>query len=341
MVNWEEYSETQDDRNWDSILLTAKDYTIFQSFAWGEYKESSNWVPLRYWMRDKNNNVLAMVQLLLKKLPFSVKIIWAAGGPVFQFPSSRESKLTEYVESLVTLIHKRYPRSIVRFHSNLPNNSNLAYSLNKVCLRPFYKINSGYSISMDLDVNGETLRKQMTSKHRYYAKKASASPIHWKVGNSDNDLREFSKIYKEVIDNKNLAVGLKSYEDLISMRNFLKDGVVVLTGYINDKPITACLVLLFGHKAYYLLAATGEQGRAISASYAMFEKLAYELKERGATNFDFGGIDPASTSAVGVDHFKRGFGGHIQEYLGEWESVNSSLLRLGVNIAIRSIGGHV
>lgn len=87
----------------------------------------------------------------------------------------------------------------------------------------------------------------------------------------------------------------------------------------EGRPATSCLVLTLADKAFYLLAATGTDGRRISAAYAMVFKLFELLKSRGVTRFDFGGIDPLSPSARGVDHFKRGFGGEIVEYLGEWE----------------------
>ncbi len=75
--------------------------------------------------------------------------------------------------------------------------------------------------------------------------------------------------------------------------------------------------------------------RADIAAYAMVVKLLASLKEKGITQFDFGGIAPASLAASGVNHFKRGFGGELVEYLGEWEWVVSPSVRWGANYLIK------
>jgi lipid II:glycine glycyltransferase (peptidoglycan interpeptide bridge formation enzyme) len=71
----------------------------------------------------------------------------------------------------------------------------------------------------------------------------------------------------------------------------------------------------------------------------MFYKTISYLKEINIKIFDFGGIDPINPLAEGVNHFKKGFGGTITEYLGEWEWSDSKLLRFGSNLGIWLRGG--
>jgi lipid II:glycine glycyltransferase (peptidoglycan interpeptide bridge formation enzyme) len=106
-------------------------------------------------------------------------------------------------------------------------------------------------------------------------------------------------------------------------------------------PVTSCLAQVFGKKAFYMVASTNEKGRDVSAAYAMVEVLIQQLRARGITQFDFGGIDPVNKSASGVNHFKCGFGGQITEYLGEWEAASSEIIRRTLNFAIRQRGGRV
>jgi len=73
----------------------------------------------------------------------------------------------------------------------------------------------------------------------------------------------------------------------------------------------------------------------------MIVQLVSVLQGCGITHFDFGGIDPVSPSAQGVNHFKRGFGGNIVEYLGEWEVASSELIRRGVNFGIKMYGSKI
>ena len=124
------------------------------------------------------------------------------------------------------------------------------------------------------------------------------------------------------------------------MRDALGSKVLILVGYMDNQPVTGCLVLVFGSNAFYMMASTGTQGREVSAAYAMFERLMQELIERGVTDFDFGGIDPARSEAAGVNHYKCGFGGELVEQLGEWESAPSEWFRLAVNLALRFQGAR-
>ncbi|MBV9866838.1 MAG: peptidoglycan bridge formation glycyltransferase FemA/FemB family protein [Abitibacteriaceae bacterium] len=70
------------------------------------------------------------------------------------------------------------------------------------------------------------------------------------------------------------------------------------------------------------------------ASYALVNYLVEYLQQHGITEFDFGGLDPRSSAAAGVNQFKRGFGGELIEYLGEWEWASQSWLRYALNLAV-------
>jgi lipid II:glycine glycyltransferase (peptidoglycan interpeptide bridge formation enzyme) len=124
-----------------------------------------------------------------------------------------------------------------------------------------------------------------------------------------------------------------SMEEIINLSKLYGD-ITVFTGYIDGKPVSSCLLLNFRQKSFYFMAASGKRGRDIYASYAMIYKLFEHLKKQGVIEFDFGGIDPSSDFSKGVTHFKKGFGGDLVEYLGEWDWASSRWLRLAVNLAI-------
>lgn len=342
MSGWESCSEIVKASEWDESLALADDHTIFQSYGWGEYKRAAGWAPLRYWYRDKDGRVQGMAQFLRKKLPFGITLLWAAGGPALAFSSKSLDKTSELIQGLLDALGTDCPRSLIRFQSHSAHDSLLVFDISKVCHRPAAKLNSGFSIKMELDALDETaFRKQMTSKHRYYTKKAAEAGICWSVGNGDQQLRELAAIHREMVNAKQLESIATSYEELERMRNALGDHVLIVNGSLNDIPVTSCLVLLFGKKAFYMVASTGEKGREVSAAYAMVEHLIQQLRKRGISYFDFGGVDPVNKSASGVNHFKCGFGGQITEYVGEWEYARSRLIQSGLNFAIWKRGGRV
>ena len=336
---WQSWTGTAE--SWDQSLSFADDSSVFQSYGWGEYKSRSNWIPLRYCCLDKMGNPVGMAQMLVKSMPFRTFFIWVPGGLVFRFPDSRESDITELVQNLIAAVRANYPVSLIRFNSQTPNHSLLSFGVNRVCLRPYCKINSGYTVRIKLDNSMAMLREKMTAKHRYYTKKAVGAAISWKIGSGDQLMRELYGLHQEMVLNKQLSSIATAFEELQYMREALGNKVLILVGYMDNKPFTGCLVLLFGCNAFYMVASTGIQGREVSAAYAMFERLMQELIERGVTDFDFGGIDPIRREAAGVNHYKCGFGGEIVEQLGEWESAPSEWFRVAVNLAIVFRGSHL
>lgn len=342
MVTWESFSASESDSAWNNLLLQAIDYTVFQSYGWGEYKRHAGWIPLRYVARNKSGKVLGMVQLLLKPLPLGAAMIWAPGGPVLRFNSSDIEFRWGHLTDLLDDLRNKYPLALIRFHSHLPSESGLAYEFSRVCRRPFFKINSGFSIHMNLLEIGDHFNATMTSKHRYYVKRAESSGIRWSSGTSESDIHALLYVHREMIKNKKMLSIATSEANILNLRNSLgKDGLTILTGFLDDEPVTSCLTLNFGNKSIYMVAATGKKGRENCAAYAMVTRLIPLLQKKGIEYFDFGGLDPISSNAEGVNHFKRGFGGQIVEYLGEWETARNEWVRSGMNLALWKRGGRV
>jgi len=335
MVNWVEINEKVELLKWDELLLMAKDYSVFQSILWGEYKRGRHQYPLRYWAKDKNNNVVCMIQFVVKENPLGLNLLWASGGPVIMFNDKYEKHLSVYIESLTQLLSNKFKHYLVRFNSLIDDDHLISYEINKKCCRPLYKLSSGYTVMMDLKCNADQFRSNMSKKHRYYTKKASNKFVSWEIGNSTEQVNNFNNIYTSMIREKGVYDASGGVENIVRLCNELKENVLIMVGSMNELPVVSCIVLIFGEKSYYLYAASNEKGRENNISYTMFERLVMELNARDATIFDFGCIDPESRSAAGVDHFKKGFGGRVVKYLGEWECSSSLLSKIVVNFGIK------
>lgn len=341
MVSWELFLNTANFKEWDILLSNTEDNNVFQSYVWGEYKRASGWLPMRYVVRNKDGAVVAMAQILVKSLPAGIKIGWVPGGPVFYFPQSKEIDHGKMVSALIEKVERLSSNTFIRLNSLLLNNFDMAYTFNRYYVKPFFKLNSGYSIWFDLREPIDMLNRKMTSHHRYYVKKGLAQNIQWRAGNDAQFLHELLTIHTEMVMGKKMESLKSNLNDISNLCHTLGKSATIFTGYLNGDAISSCLVLTFGQKAFYLMAATGRKGRKISASYAMVFNLFKYLKEEGIIYFDFGGVDPGSNIAEGVNHFKKGFGGRLVEYLGEWEWASAEWLRWGINFAIWHRGGRL
>ena len=330
MVVWEKFEGHPSE--WDSLLLNSSDYTIFQTYAWGDFKQANGWLPLRLVGKHSSKGVVGMVQVLIKMMPFGFGIGWAAGGPVMYFNQDINQLSPADLSDLLTYLHGHYPRVLFRFHSHFPRNSTDSYLFSQVFKIPFLKINSGFTLGMNIEKGDIEFSAGMTSKHRYYFKKAKNLCLTWSYLSGDLEIEELAGIHRNMVSIKKLRESPVSKNDLILLRDKLgSDRVSIIIGYLNSIPVVGCMTYDFGNKSIYMIAGATHHGREISASYAMVGELIQVLGHKGVKEFDFGGIDPCNPDAKGVDHFKRGFGGLIVEQLGEWESASSQMLRFFLN----------
>ncbi|MHB1099236.1 MAG: lipid II:glycine glycyltransferase FemX [Burkholderiales bacterium] len=325
---------------WDALLGEAADANVFQSHAWGKYKQNHGWIPLRCVGRDRGGRV-AMAQILLKKLPLGIHAGWSPGGPVLQFRGWTPKNAGKAMDSLLKTLEKQYGRIWVRFHSHVPGDPELAFAFGARMQHPVFRINSEFSQHIDLTSSLEEFEKSMTSKHRYYVRQALSHGISWKCGRDDAMQTELARMHEEMTKGKgveSIRVGIDEIRGTVSA---MGEQALILNGYHGGEAVTSCLVLTFGERGFYATAATGSRGRELSAAYAMVHKLFTVLKDKGLTKLDFAGLDPKNPAAFGVNHFKRGFGGRMVEYLGEWEWASSEILRWVVNFGILVRGGRL
>lgn len=334
MVGWRRLNPQDGGAGWTALLTRADDATPFQSAAWGAYKRRLGWEPEQWVACDGHGQPVCGFQILKKRLPLNRVLVWVPGGPVLGFPARGGEPVGPLLASWLEQFRREHALAYVRFDSRQRDAADLTDSLRQVCRRPAVRINSGYTIQFDLTASRDALVSAMTSKHRYYVKQAQAAGLDWQSGQSEALAGDFLRLHRELARLKGMRRGGLTDERLTMVRECFGDQCRIVVGYHGGQPVTACVVLTVAQRAWYFSAATGAQGRRISAAYAMVPILLDLLNQAGVTRFDFGGINPRSPSAGGVDHFKRGFGGELIAYLGEWEWAASGALRWAANVLI-------
>lgn len=336
VFDWQEMPDAVARQEWDRGLLRARDYAVFQSYGWGEFKRASGWRPLRFVARDRSGCVGAMVQFLLRKGPLGFGITWSPGGPVMQF---EEAQRVIDLGSLLHTIRRQAPVLLARFDTYVPSEPDLVESFSRTLRRPSAPLSSGRSLVVDISSGEQSFVAGMTSKHRYYFRKAAAAGLRWEIGATDRNIAALAELHRGMSEAKSLKAAPMDQAHYTRLREQLGvSGITIVTGYAEDRPVTSCLTLDFGSKSFYFVAASNAEGRKISAAYAMVPQLIATLHEKGITHFDFGGVAPESPEARGVDHFKNGFGGVPVAYLGEWEWASVPFLAPAVGLLMRYRG---
>lgn len=318
------------DEDWDRIGEGLPGDNPFQSAAWGRYKQNYGWEPQRWIAADEERGVVGALQLLKKNLPFGRSLIWAPGGPQVGFQGTVPEDLEDLFSEGLGEICRANRAAYARVYSFQPPSSSAAGAFSGFGPPPSCKLGSGTTVELDLALSSEQLLAGMDRKHRYLVRRFGEGSLEWRSGREEGLVADLCRLHQEMSSRK--KVWAADPEDLRSLVSAFGEKILVLTGAIGGEAVSGCMVLLKGRSAFYWRAATSPKGREVSAAYPMIFELFKLLKTRGVERFDFGGILPGDPSAEGVDHFKKGFGGKIVEYLGEREwAASPNWVRWGVN----------
>lgn len=211
MLKWEAFSG--DASEWDNTLLQARDHNIFQSYGWGQYKKNSGQNVVRYICKDLDGHTKGLIQMTIKSLPLKLKFIWSAGGPILEFPKNNTDLYDEALGSLFNQLHADFPRSLIRIHCHTENNPPKAFAFSKTAKKPFYRLNSGFSVLFEM-AKFKDFRSALSVKHRYYVKKSASNNLEWVVGSSDELLNALSLLHGEMTVAKSLESISTSLDEL-------------------------------------------------------------------------------------------------------------------------------
>jgi len=144
---------------------------------------------------------------------------------------------------------------------------------------------------------------------------------------SERDCSLFFSMFSEMKERK----GIGHTPSIPELCELLSDSSMKLFVINDSKGIVAGrIVWVHKDRAYDVYAANSNRARTCSASYKLMFDIFNYLKNEGVKKFDFGRIGPGKTSLDSVFTFKRGSGGEMISYNGEWVHSKSLLKSIGV-----------
>ncbi|MFA6238833.1 MAG: peptidoglycan bridge formation glycyltransferase FemA/FemB family protein [Bacteriovorax sp.] len=310
---------------WNNNLAKCINANIFSTWEWGEYK-NVGWKLERLAFYN-GDHFVGMIQILFKKMgPF--KLGWSSSG----INLVNYSYLEEIVEALSQ--HYDLKKAIIRinFFDEAIGDNQFYIDAVSAFRSPVVSINSGYTIRFDLN-NYANSPKTYSSNNRYYLGKAVKNNLHFEV--APFTPKEFCEIHNSMASLKDLNHLEVREDDLAKLHNLFSEQLFVAKVSHAEEMLAMCAVIRWRNKAYYFLAGANENGRKLSASFLMVNKLIDYLKLAGVEEFDFGGITPFKQSAIGVNRFKIGFNGRIIRYAGERDLTANKFLYWGFNLLLR------
>ncbi len=182
------------------------------------------------------------------------------------------------------------------------------------------------TLLLDLRKSEEELLSEMKHNTRYAIRAAERRGVTVRCYETREEKKkhfeDFWKLFKETNKRHNLDVyGKRYYESVASLEGECQSELFV--AYLEEKPISAALVLYYQKTVTYLFAASARGFGKYNAPSLLLWEIMKKAQKKGKDTLDLWGTSETKEEWVGLTAFKKGFGGKPIKFLGTWDYVFS------------------
>ena len=308
--------------SWDALIDAMPSASPFQLSCWADTRRAHGWTPIRLVATAGRDEPIAAVQVLTYRVGPGPRVGWAPGGPVFA-----ESALTQVALQGLPGAVRAAGLAAIRLDSPRPAEGDLAMAFATTLARPLVRVNTGFTAVLSLVPD---LGSGLNQNHRRAVRRADRAGVRAAVEPLSEASTLLRSLHEQMIHAKGEQRRPESEQHLRTVARAFGPRAVVVVGRVDDEPVAAALALRAGRSAVLSVSGTSVGGRACSAGHRVWLTLAEALRERGALEWDLGGL--GITTGAGVNRFKLGLGAVAVNQIGEWEC-GSGVGRAALNAA--------
>jgi lipid II:glycine glycyltransferase (peptidoglycan interpeptide bridge formation enzyme) len=315
------YELIEDKDLWNNEIIKKSNYNPYQIYNWGQYKKNFGWKTAS--LKANKNGETTFLQITYK-IKLNIFIGWCIGSIAGDESLFSKEFLIEYIKS-------KFQIKYVLIKSNFTNILNFEESISLYTSgweKSYKKLNSDYTIYVDLNKSIEELTNSCSSNFRKNLKRGIKNNINIKVAKlSEYNETEISELFCRFQTIKD--VSLPDVNELKHIKENLLDNIIIATSQIDNKIVGLRAFLFHNEKSLDFWAATDHIGRKNYTSFMLLFELFKKAKDIGINTYDMSGIDPLNNK--NVFSFKNGLRAQKVEKLGEWEISNSKLISFLIN----------
>ena len=298
-----------------------------QSWFYGESKAKSDNLEAKYLALEEKSEIVSIVQILIKKIPFVGSLARINRGPIVVGKVNEIEKNEILINSISRVIQecKRRRWLMLQIAPELSSIDEIERRLKQIGLR---KLSSPAWASglLGLNENEEDILMSLNGKWRNCLRKG------WKLGveaglshDLSKDIKVLNDFYKTLQKDKDFVGLSDSLLQAMSQQShtFWDFNIFIAKSKEKGKSedILGILVSVdHGNKSIYLIGAASEEGRKLQANYVLLWEAILEAKRKGCAYFDIGGLN--ETTPSGIAHFKKGIKAVPYSLVGEWRTFN-------------------
>lgn len=342
MIEFREFTSQQPAEDWDNKLLKFDDFNFQQTYSFGELGKTQAPNVFRALLVD-GDETLVMAQGSIRTPFFGTCVLVIRGGPIYQASENEHANLNHlriFLRHLIKANRERYKFSYINMTMNSERCALTEIALREAGMtRPVFErvpyLTYIVPIHRDLDQN----MKDFDVKWRNQLRRAESLGPTFTLGNDDSLLKSYVTLHNAMCLIKSIESYSLTYENLCTMRCHLGGRLQFLIGNQAGQDVCGCAVVITHNKAFYYYAAANELGRNGYSSNAMVWCLIQKLQEMNVTELDLSGIDPVRN--WGGYHFKKGAGGRLYAYMGEWDYSSPEFVKPFMNFVLSWRSKHM
>ncbi len=314
------------DREIENFIRTSPKGHFCQSEKWAAVKR--DWTRKTVAVTDPNGQIKGAISFLLRKTPvLPYHLMYAPRGPVCDPDDAGTLKaLIEKSKELAKKCHGY----IIKLDPDVPvQNAGFIKTLedegfSRVTGKNFDAVQPNFVFR--LDIKGKTedeVFAGFAAKTRYNIRVAEKNGVKVRVG-SLSDLAEFARIMKITGERDSFATRPKSYfEGLLTA---MGENARLYVAELDGKMIAATIPIQYGNKTWYLYGASDNEYRNVMPNYLLQWEMIRWAVQTGSDIYDFRGVSgdlSPENPLYGLYRFKKGFGGELTEFCGEFNLVTN------------------
>lgn len=309
--------------------------SFMQSLTWANVK--ANWGSEAIISRDERGEIRGTCLVLIKKIPFlRCAFLYAPRGPVCDYSDSgAAADIAAGIDALAKKHHAFAVMCDPPLADGLDTETleSAGFSLRDMPEEQLIQCRFNYV----LELSGKTLseiRAGFKPEYRNRISKAQRRGV-WceelRGKAATNALGDFYEMMKQT--GRRDGFPIRSEEYFTRFMRALDGHACLYMCYANiggaKTPLSGAITVNYGKRSVYVYGASSDINRELYPNYLMQWTMISAAYERGLRVYDFGGVPffhDKTRREYGIYGFKKGFGGKVKAYAGQFVKVFRPIL---------------
>ena len=323
--------DSVDKNAWHGLLNEFDDASFFQTWSYGAVCWGER--ALSHLLLRKDGRVVAGVQLRLVHIPMvKAGVAYVTSGPMWRRKSDPADR--RHLQNMIRALYNEYAVQRRLYLQILPR----TFFASEADIRDVYREecfswrpDEQQTVYVNLSPSLDEIKRNMRKQWRQTLRRTEKQPIEIVVGSDEEAGSEAIRIIEEMKARKRYV----EYGEMTRMIDVQKDLpeslklVIALCKY-EGSPVAVLGWFPGGVIGFPFIAATGNRGLELSASYPLFWRMIEYYKNRGFAYCDLGGVNAEKNRGGFI--FKTGLAGdkgEVRSYIGKFEAAESIISLAG------------